>query len=311
MNTIADTRASSSVSTVQDDVPLAGGTPGVPSGSLKNSSAARSQTYVDEQAPPTGVRLTPKQKMMADLEALMGVYLDIFTMARLAARENSTFTVMSMMRLVELAAAKMLSSALAQFIGGVVQGGMGIVSGCMQVGSALKSMQALKSGAQRMQPAMRDAEAAKQELNAAELDAAQYANQPSPHTQAKVAADNRVTTAQNDYLMKQQVVKAEWKSFTESSEFKQMEADATFWHGMSTATKNLGELLEAICKYYASGEEKDKMLVEALEKYLQVSQQNNQEFTRDLDEMVRQLLDQLKSKIEREHQVNMNTAQNV
>ncbi|MDT7523148.1 hypothetical protein RAE21_12130 [Rhodoferax sp. TBRC 17198] len=312
MNTITETLAPPWAARVSDDEPLTSGAPSVSPGSLNASAAAMTPTYVDKPTTPsvsaaTGIRLSPKQQLMADLAALLGVYLEIFTMSRLAAREQSTFTVMTMMRMVELAAAKMLSAALAQFIGGVVQGVAGIVSGGMQVFSALQSMQTLKSGMVRTQGGLAEA---KQDLKLAEAEFRKLKSAP-PDDPGKIAAHEKLRDARQNYVDKQQLANAEWKTFTESSEFKGMEADATLWHGMATATKNLGELLESICKYYSSGVEKDKMLIEALEKYLQGAQQNNQEFERDLGEMVRRLLDQLKSKIDSEHQVNMNTAQNV
>lgn len=309
MNTITGTLVPSLTPQVRDDEPLASGASSVSPGSLNASAAARTPTYVDKPTAPsvsaaTGIRLSPKQQLMADLEALMGAYLEIFAMSRLAAREHNTFTVMSMMRMVELAAAKMLSSALAQFIGGLVQGGAGIVSGGMQVYSACKSLQALKSEALGKKTALDNAEAAESHLTSAKRDATTAAEAGKAEADAKVKAAQEAFDLANQRVM-------EKSDITKSLNLRVSQADADKLTGWASITKNLGELLESICKYYSTGEDKDKMLIDAMEKYLQGAQQNNQEFERDLGEMVRRLLDQLKSKIDSEHQINMNTAQNV
>lgn len=310
MNTITGTLVPPLTAQVRDNEPLASVSPSVSPGSLNGSATASTPTYVDKPtassvSAATGIRLSPKQQLMADLEVLMGEYLEIFTMSRLAAREHNAFTVMSMMRMVELAAVKMLSSALAEFIGGLVKGGAGIVSGGMQVYSACKSLQALKSEAQGMKAALENAKTAENKLTDARSAAANAADEAG-----KADANAKVKEAQQEFDLANQRV-MEKSDITKSFNFIESQANADKWTGWAAFTKNLGELLESICKYYSSGVEKDKMLIEAMEKYLQGAQQNNQEFERGLAEMVRQLLDQLKSKIDSEHQVNMNTAQNV
>lgn len=295
----------------QSNKPDTGGASGVPPGSLGDSSAAGKPSYVNKPSdhsvsPATGIRLTRKQQLMADLEALMGVYLEIFTMSRLAARENNTFIVMSAVRAVELVAAKMMSAALKQFIGGVVQGALGIASGGMQVFSALNSLRVMQSGMAQMKHAVDDMAVAKQKLKLAENKANSFKASEATHEKADV--DSAFTAAKQDYLAKKQIVDNGWKEFATSHDFKEMEAYAAGFLGASAAIKSTGDLTASILKYQASADEKDKMLVDALLKYLQGAEQNSKEFEHDLGAMIKMLLDQMKTKIDNENQLNMSLA---
>lgn len=83
------------------------------------------------------------------------------------------------------------------------------------------------------------------------------------------------------------------------------------WNGTGSLTKATGEVAEGALKYRGAEADKDRSLLDALKLQLQNSQQSNQEFERDLAEMNRQLLENLRTLTDRSHQLTMNLGQAV
>lgn len=249
--------------------------------------------------------LTPRQQLMADMERLMGVYLQIFVTSRTAAREHNTYLRQSVARMVELEADKMMSAAVLQLVGGVVQGSAGILSGAMQIKGSADAMKSIRNGMKTIAPQMKKESEALEALNTAQ---AKYNNEPSPKTQ-------EVQQALDDAKLNYDTAKAELSqaqhNLRSSEDFKAIDAMVARWNGWGSVTKGGGEVIESAFKYGAAGEDKNRSLLDALKLYLQSSQQSNQDFERDMAETIRHLQEQLRTVTDRSHQLNMNLGQAV
>lgn len=260
-----------------------------------------------------GPLLTPRQQMMADMESLIGVYLQIFIASRSAAREHNMYLRESIARMVELEADKMMSAALMQLVGGVIQGVTGIVSGAMQIGGAVSALKSMRDGSKSLDPLKDQESSALKALNDAKAqhEAAKSAGD-AKNIKAKSAALEVETSKYNQ--ARGELSKA-WDVLKESSGYKELyksiDAKVAFWNGVSAVTKGGGEVSESVFKYRAAGEDKARSLLDALKQYLQTSQQSNQDFERDLADMNRQLLEQLRTINDRSHQLNMSLGQAV
>lgn len=279
--------------------PIASDSNSVPVSPTKTGSGFSSIDSIAQE--PVRPFLTPRQKMMADMESLIGVFLQIFITSRTAAREHNMYLRESVACMVELEADKMMTSALLQLVGGVVQGAAGIVSGTLQVRGALGALKTIRDGVKGIEPQMLKESNALKELKAAEV-AHKNSNQS-----AQAAVD--LNTAQTTYGTAKAELEQAWVALRDSPAFKAVDAHVAYWNGVGAATRGSGEVVESAFKYGAASEDKTKMLLDAFKQYLQSSQQSNQDFERDLAEMNRQLLDQLKAFTDRSHQLNMNLGQ--
>jgi hypothetical protein len=246
--------------------------------------------------------LTPQQKLMADMESLMGVYLQIFVTSRTAAREHNTYLRQSVARMVELEADKMMSAAVLQLVGGVVQGSAGILSGAMQIKGSADAMKSIRNGMKSIAPQMKKESEALGALNVAK---AKHDTAPSAQTQADL------DTAQLTYNTAKAELSQAQHTLRSSEDFKAIDAMVARWNGWGSVTKGSGEVIESAFKYGAAGEDKNRSLLDALKLYLQSSQQSNQDFERDMAETIRHLQEQLRTVTDRSHQLSMNLSQAV
>lgn len=270
------------------------------------SSIARRSLLTDSAATrPVAPLLTPRQQRLADLESLIGVFLQIFIASRTAAREHNLYLRESVARMVELEADKMMSAALMQLVGGVIQGSAGMLSGAMQIKGAVGALKSVRNGVKGIEPQMKqEADALKALKNAQ----ATYDKAPSPKTQAEQSA---LDAAKLHYDTAKADLSQAWTNLRGSEDYKSIDAIVAKWNGAGSVTKGGGEVIESGFKYAAAGEDKGRSLLDALKLYLQSSQQSNQDFERDLAEMNRQLLEQLRTVTDRSHQLNMNLGQAV
>jgi len=277
-----------------------------PSGLARQRSAGQVLPAIDSWASSSvGPLLTPRQQMLADMESLIGVYLQIFVTSRTAAREHNMYLRESVARMVEMEAEKMMSAALMQLVGGVIQGSAGIASGAMQIGGAVSALRSIRNSVKGIEPQMkREVEALEKLKNAQDT----YDQAPSPKTQTEHDALN---AAKLDYDTAKADLSQAWTNLRGSEDYKSIDAIVAKWNGAGSVTKGGGEVIESGFKYAAAGEDKGRSLLDALKQYLQSSQQSNQDFERDLSEMNRQLLEQLRTVTDRSHQLNMNLGQAV
>lgn len=275
-------------------------------GLARERSAGQVFPAIDSWASSSeGPLLTPRQQMLADMESLIGVYLQIFVTSRTAAREHNMYLRESVARMVELEAEKMMSAALMQLVGGVVQGSAGIVSGAMQINGAVGALRSIRKGVKGIEPQMKQESDALKALNDAQ---AKYDAEPSPKTQAVQSA---LDAAKANYATAKANLTQAWTDLRSSEDYKAIDALVAKWNGAGSFTKGGGEVLESGFKYAAAGEDKGRTLLDALKQYLQSSQQSNQDFERDLAEMNRQLLEQLRTMTDRSHQLSMALGQAV
>lgn len=258
-----------------------------------------------------GSLLTPRQKMLADLECLIGVYLQIFITSRTAAREHNLYLRESVARMAELEADKMMSAALMQLVGGVIQGSTGIVSGGLQIYGAVSALKSIKDGMKSIQPEMKNESSALKALNDAKIQSGAAAKSG----QQQAAATAKVEAATANYEKAKAELSEVWTELKKSPGYEKMyksiDASVAYWSGAGSVTKGSGEVIESGFKYAAAGEDRGRSLLDALKLYLQSSQQSNQDFERDLAEMNRQLLEQLRTMTDRSHQLNMALGQAV
>lgn len=248
--------------------------------------------------------LTPRQQLMADMESLMGVYLQIFVTSRTAAREHNMYLRQSVARMVELEADKMMSAAVLQLVGGVVQGSAGIVSGAMQIKGSADAMKSIRNGMKTIAPQMKKESEALEALNTAQT---KYNNEPSPTQEVKQALDD----AKLNYDTAKAELSQAQHNLRSSEDFKAIDAMVAKWNGFGAVTRGGGEVIESAFKYGAAGEDKNRSLLDALKLYLQSSQQSNQDFERDMAETIRHLQEQLRTVTDRSHQLNTNLGQAV
>jgi len=247
-----------------------------------------------------GPLLTPRQQLMADMESLIGVYLQIFVTSRTAAREHNTYLRQSVARMVELEADKMMSAAVLQLVGGVVQGTAGIASGAMQIKGAADAMKSIRNGMKTIEPQMKTESEALEALSVAKT---KHDTAPSAQTQSDLDA------AQLTYNKARAELSQAQHSLRGSEDFKAIDAMVAKWNGMGSVTKGSGEVIESAFKYGAAGEDKNRSLLDAFKLYLQSSQQSNQDFERDMAETIRHLQEQLRTVTDRSHQLSMNLSQ--
>lgn len=304
MTTIATTSPSAEPSTpfvASNDVH-------VPAG--RSSRGSRSSSIDSVATQPVGSLLTPRQKMMADMESLIGVFLQIFIASRTAAREHNLYLRESIARMVELEAEKMMSAALMQLVGGVIQGSAGIVSGTVQIGGAVSALKSMRDGLKSIEPQMKQESLALKTLNDAKSRL--VVAKPGAATEA---AQGKLGAATASYDKAKAELTQVWDPLKESPGYKELyksiDAHVAYWNGVASVIKGGGEVIESGFKYSAAGADKDRSLLDALKQYLQASQQSNQDFERDLSEMNRQLLEQLRTITDRSHQLNMNLGQAV
>jgi hypothetical protein len=278
-----------------------------PSGLARKLSTGQVVPAIDSWASSSvGPLLTPRQQMMADMESLIGVYLQIFVTSRTAAREHNMYLRESVARMVEMEAEKMMSAALMQLVGGVIQGSAGIVSGAMQINGAVSALRSIRNSVKGIEPQMKQ----ESDALAAFKDAqAKYDNAAS--AQEKQAAQSVVDAAKLHYDSAKAELSQAWVDLRASEDYKSIDAIVAKWNGAGSVTRGGGEVIESGFKYAAAGEDKGRTLLDALKQYLQSSQQSNQDFERDLAEMNRQLLEQLRTMTDRSHQLNMALGQAV
>lgn len=272
-----------------------------PSGKAREGSAAQVLPVIDSFAStPVGPLLTPRQQLMADMESLIGVYLQIFVTSRTAAREHNMYLRESVARMVEREADKMMSAALMQLVGGVAQGAMGVASGCVQIGGAMSTLSSVKNGLKKEGPLMQQESDALKTLQAAE-ERVKTAKPGDDAADAKIKLDQATTSYEQ----------AKKALLEVKEQLKSVDPRTAGWNGAASVLKGTGDTFESGFKYAAAGEDKGRTLLDALKQYLQSSQQSNQDFERDLAEMNRQLLDQLRTITDRSHQLSMSLGQAV
>jgi len=259
---------------------------------------------------PVGSLLTARQQMMADAESLIGVFLKIFVASRTAARERNLYLRESIARMVELEANAMMAAASAQLIGGMIQGAACIASGGLQMRGAISALKSIRDGMKSIRPQMKQESAALKAVNDAQKGL-KGAKTEVQKVEAQAAYDKALASHEK---AKTELSQA-WTSLKESAGYqeliKSIDAKIANVNGMSSIVKGSGDMQESLFKYFATGHDKDRSLLDALKLYLQASQQSNQDFERDLAEINRQLLDQLRTVTDRSYQLGMSLGQAV
>lgn len=250
-----------------------------------------------------GTGMSKQQQFLALLDAINMLGFKMGLDARLVTREHNRFIRETIAKQGDLEAAKMLSSALARLIGDVVQGALSVTAGAIQFGNACRSLNNLAAARAPVDAAMKAEIKATAKVNTAQQDLNKVKAQKldgGPQEAALKEATEAQTVARAD-------LKAAQKLFAGNPEIKRLDALRSYWDGVATALKGVGEAVDQGMKYCSAGEDAELHLLKSFTQYLQSTQQSSESFERELVDALKQTLDSMKAISSSVHQTSLNT----
>lgn len=241
------------------------------------------------------------------LNSVLAEAIKFYIELRLAARERSLYLKDSVAHLIQLQIEEMFKSAILELCGDLAEGAANLASGIVQTSSAAKTLHALRTQAEKVQPLMQAESGALTKVKAAKQQVAELETKGvSEAGQEMVDAKTALSKAESDYKIKADELQKAWKAGLESPELKLAETEAQSIHGRAAILKGAGELVKGMTKFYAVQADAAQKLYDALKRSVEGSQQYAEDFERELKSLIDQSVDTSKTYVDRAYQMAMN-----